>query len=199
MPLLLSYLLKLSLSLAVVFLFYHLVLRKLTFYNWNRWYLLGYSLLSFLIPFIDISKVLQQQEWAENNIVQWVPVIHNTAATLASEDNPHAFTAWGLISLLIIAGMVTMLVRLLIQFISFHRMVKHAEPLAIGAVPGSGMKLYQVNENIIPFSFGNSIFINQRLHTREELQEIVWHEFIHVKQKHSLDIICGEQLSLVNW
>jgi hypothetical protein len=32
-----------------------------------------------------------------------------------------------------------------------------------------GMKLYQVNENIIPFSFGNSVFINSELHTEDEL------------------------------
>jgi beta-lactamase regulating signal transducer with metallopeptidase domain len=199
MPELFIYLLKLSLSLAVVFLFYHVVLRKLTFYNWNRWYLLGFTLLSFLIPFIDISNVLQQKEWTENSIVQWVPVIHQAATDLQTDGIPKAFTAWNLVSLLLIAGMVVMLVRLLTQFLSFHQMVKKAEPLSIGSVPGSRMKLYQVNENIIPFSFGNAIFINQRLHSREELQEIVWHEFIHVKQKHSLDIICGELVCLLNW
>jgi len=199
MPFLFIYLLKMTLSLAVVFLFYHFVLRKLTFYNWNRWYLLGYSLLSFLIPFIDISKMLEQQDWAENSIVQWVPVIQTAEATIQSDGTPHAFSAWSLISLLIMGGMAFMLVRLLIRFISFHRMVKKAEPLAIGSLAGSRMKLYQVDENIIPFSFGNAIFINHRMHTREELQEIVWHEFIHVKQKHSLDIIFGELLCLLNW
>ncbi|MEO7983259.1 MAG: M56 family metallopeptidase [Bacteroidota bacterium] len=199
MPFLFIYLIKLSVSLAAVFLFYHFVLRKLTFYNWNRWYLLGYSLLSFFIPFIDISKVLQENEWTENSIVQWVPVIHSSVSTINKNSTPHSFTAWNLISLLIIAGITIMLVRLLLQFISFRRLVRKAEPIAIGLLPGSGMKLYQVEGNIIPFSFGNSIFINHHLHTREELQEIVWHEFIHVKQKHSLDIICGELLCLLNW
>ena len=74
MPVLLLYILKLSVSLAVMFVFYQLVLRKLTFYNWNRWYLLGYSVISFLIAFIDISPVLEQHEWSGNNIVQSDPV-----------------------------------------------------------------------------------------------------------------------------
>jgi len=56
MTILIPYLIKLSISLAVVYLFYQLFLRRLTFYNWNRWYLLIYSLLSFFIPFINSKK-----------------------------------------------------------------------------------------------------------------------------------------------
>ena len=58
------------------------------------------------------------------------------------------------------AGMLVMLYALLIQFLSFRRMIRKAEPLAGRLIPGSAMKLYQVDEDIIPFSFGNSIFIN---------------------------------------
>ena len=53
MPLFIQYLLKFSISMALVYSFYQLFLRRLTFYNCNRWYLLGYVVLSFFIPFID--------------------------------------------------------------------------------------------------------------------------------------------------
>ena len=199
MPLLLIYLLKLSVSLAAVYLFYHFVLRKLTFYNWNRWYLLGYSILSFFIALINIAPVLEKNQWSDNSIVEWVPVLQVNGAGLSSNTSPVALSVWQWIGLFVLAGILIMFIRLLIQFISFKRLLKKAAPLAINMLPGSGMKLYQVEENIIPFSFGNSIFINYRLHTKEELQEIVWHEFIHVKQKHSFDIICGEIICLLNW
>ncbi|MEO6612928.1 MAG: M56 family metallopeptidase [Chitinophagaceae bacterium] len=199
MPFVFVYILKLSVSLSLVFLFYHFVLRKLTFYNWNRWYLLGYTLLSFFIPFIDISRVLQQQQWSGTSIVQWVPIIQQQLVSRTESNTGPAFTAWDLTGLLLVAGMLLMLFRLLLQLVSFYRMTRNASPLAIGQLPGSGMRLYQVEENIIPFSFGNSIFINHRLHTTDELREIVWHEFIHVKQRHSIDIICGELLCLLNW
>jgi beta-lactamase regulating signal transducer with metallopeptidase domain len=199
MPFVFVYILKLSVSLALVFLFYRFVLRKLTFYNWNRWYLLGYTLLSFIIPFIDISRVLQEQQWSDTSIVQWVPVIQPQGVFPVESNTGNAFTAWDLVTLLLVLGMLLMLFRLLLQLVSFRRMIRKASPLAIGPLPGSGMKLYQVEENIIPFSFGNAIFINYRLHTTDELREIVWHEFIHVKQRHSVDIICGELLCLLNW
>ena len=187
--------LKVSVSLAVVLLFYHFVLRKLTFYTWNRWYLLGYTLLSFFIPFIDISSLLKKNEWTESTVVQWVPVINNSsvsATTVAA--GPRFFTAASITALVIIMGMLVLLGRLLIQFISFRKMMKKAQ-----FISGDAMKIYQVDENITPFSFGNSIFINRRLHTETELQEIICHEFVHVKQLHSIDILWGEILYLLNW
>ena len=55
MPFLIQYIIKLSLSLAVIFLFYRFILRPLTLYSWNRWYLTGYSLVAFFIPFVDVG------------------------------------------------------------------------------------------------------------------------------------------------
>ena len=195
MPFFFIYLLKLSVSLAVVFLFYHFILRKLTFYNWNRWYLLGYTLLSFFIPFIDVSAVLEKNEWADSPVVQWVPVINNpSASTTVVTSSAGFFTATNIAAILIITGMIVLLVRLFIQFVSFRKMMKKAQYIS-----GSDMKIYQVDENIIPFSFGNSIFINRHLHSETELQEIIRHEFVHVKQIHSIDIVWGEILCLLNW
>lgn len=186
MPLIITYLIKLSVCLAVVFLFYQLVLRKLTFYNWNRWYLLGYTLLSFYIPFINISPVLEKNEWTNSDVITWVPVI------VSSSSN--SLSTWDMIVLFVAAGVLVMLVRLIIQLLSFRRMMKKATK-----VSEEGMTIYQVDDNIIPFSFGNSIFINRELHNETELQEIIRHEFVHVKQKHSMDIIWGELLCLFNW
>lgn len=196
MPFVLTYFLKVSIALAVVFLFYQLVLRRITFYNWNRWYLLGYTLLAFFIPFIDISPVLQQNEWTDAGFVQWVPVLDATTGTTdisAVEASP-ALSLWTILLLIFAGGALFMLVRLIIQLISFRRMLRHAQ-----FISGDSMKLYQVNESIIPFSFGNSIFINRDLHTPQELEEIIRHEFVHVKQCHSIDIIWGELICLFNW
>ena len=193
MPFVFLYLLKLSVSLLVVFLFYYGILRKLTFYNHNRWYLLGYTMLSFLIPLINISPVLEKNNWSNTTAVRWIPVIDGKQGTGISSPAA-AFSAWDILLLVITTGMIIMLVRLVIQLFSFRRLLQKAVPLT-----AAGMKVYEVPGNIIPFSFGNSIFINSGLHTEEELKEIIHHEFIHVKQKHSLDIIWSELLCLLNW
>ena len=61
------------------------------------------------------------------------------------------------------------------------------------------MKLYHVNKKIIPFSFGNAIYLNRCLHSNEELKEIIIHEFVHLRQKHSIDILIAETLCIINW
>src|SRR6185436_8543962 len=77
MPYLVQYLLKLSVAITVIYLFYAIVLQRLTFYNWNRWYLLGYSILAFFIPFIDISDFIRQFGWESNKVVQVIPAFGN--------------------------------------------------------------------------------------------------------------------------
>jgi len=190
---LLSYCLKLSVSLGLVSLFYYVVLRKLTFHNWNRFYLLGYSLLSFLVAFIDVSPVLYHNKWGDKAFVQWIPVLTNSDLPRATPPDP-TFTVSNVLGFLLMLGIAIMSLRLLFQLLSFIRLKRKAELISV-----DGMKFYQVNDSIIPFSFGNSVFLNRNLHSEQELKEIVRHEFVHVKQKHSIDILCGELLCLVNW
>jgi hypothetical protein len=177
-----------------VALFYQLVLRKLTFYNWNRYYLLGYSLLSFFVAFIDISPAMKEKKWDRAGFVQWVPVINSHEIPATGENDPGFFTIPNILGVLLIMGMVVMSGRLVIQLVSFKRLARKAQ-----IVSQEGMKFYQVNDSIIPFSFGNSIFLNRHLHSEQELQEIIRHEFVHVKQKHTIDIIWCEILCLLSW
>ncbi|MBI3138859.1 MAG: M56 family metallopeptidase [Sphingobacteriales bacterium] len=194
MPFLFEYLLKLSLSLGLVYLFYQFALRRLTFYNWNRWYLLGYSLLSFCLPFVDISRTLEQSAIKDSVVISWVPVIGQEVNFINHKSGSGVLTGWDYAFLVLLAGALFMLVRLGLQLWSIRRMREKSTLLNYG-----GMRFYQVNASIIPFSFGNSIFINQEQHSRHELEEIIRHEFVHVKQKHSVDIIWGELLCLLNW
>ncbi|AXY76156.1 hypothetical protein D3H65_20135 [Paraflavitalea soli] len=190
MPYIAQYLLKLSISLSVVYLFYALVLRRLTFYTCNRWYLLGYSFLAFFIPFVNISPMLDRGAWKDYKVVQLIPVVGNyEAAASASPLN-----AWTVSLLLLISGIVVMLVRLLMQYLSFRRIRRSSQLLSDNAV-----KIYQVDKFIIPFSFGRSIFINQHQHNEDELKEIIRHEFIHVKQRHTADILWSELVCMLNW
>ena len=195
MPTPVLYILKLSLSLAVVYLFYRFVLRKLTFYRSNRWYLLGYTMLCFVMPFINISPLLEKNSWRNVAAINWIPVITgNERAAEATVAGSGAAPAWNIIFILIATGTLCMLTRLVAQWFSFRRLRRKAT-----LITHEGMNLYQVDDHIIPFSFGNSIFINRNLHSEAELEKIIRHEFVHVKQKHTIDIFWGELLCLLNW
>ena len=189
MPYLLIYLLKLSVSLAIVYLFYQWLLRRITFYNWNRWYLVGYSLLSFFIAGINIAPALSRH----NTVTSWVPVIPFENGVSAGK----AVDSVGVrqfVMLTIAVGAVVLLLRVLLQLFSVIRMKQRARKVSHGAVT-----IYEVDEAVIPFTFGNAIFINRHLHQPAELEEIIAHEFVHVRQRHSVDILFGELLCLLNW
>ncbi len=195
MPFIILYIIKLSVSLAIFYLFYFLVLRKLTFYNWNRWYLLGYTLLSFFIPFINISPVLDKYEMGGSESISWVPVIGNNKETLNNTLQTSAtITTWQVLILIIVGGMLILLIRLLVQYLSYCRLLKNADILSKGDI-----NFYRIHDSIAPFSFGQSIFMNPALHTKDELEEIIKHEMVHVKQRHTIDIIWGELLCMLNW
>lgn len=192
MPLLIDYILKLNICLAVVYLFYQLLLRRLTFYNWNRWYLLGYTALSFIIPLIDIMPSLERRALQQNLMVQWIPAI-----SFAAADERNFFetlTYWDWAVAILILGSLVLLVRFLIRFYSFRKMKAKAQ-----LISGQDTMIYQLDEPITPFSFGNAIFINTEMHSGEDLEEIIRHEFVHVKQKHTIDIMWCELLCMLNW
>ena len=199
MPIVFQYLLKLSISLAIMYLFYQIVLRRLTFYNHNRWYLSGYSLLCFLISFINIGPILQQHSGQGYEFINFIPSVGDLAkgaynGSTELSGGTAGWSTWNWIMLFIVLGIVVLVTRLVLQVISFKRMQESAT-----LITGPGIRFYQVNRPIIPFSFGNSIYINQDLHTETELKEIIRHEFVHVKQRHTLDIIWAELLCIVNW
>ena len=197
MSLLIQYLVKLSISLAVVWLFYQFILRRLTFYNSNRWYLLAYTMLSFFIPFVNISSLIENRS---SDIIQFVPSVHQYTNVL--EEASHCpvplwstqYDKWDFIGFGLMIVAVVLLLRFVLRYLSFLKIQRNAT-----LISEDGVKIYQVDDNIIPFSFGNSIFINSNLHTEAELEEIVRHEFVHVRQRHTLDIIWAEMLCIINW
>ena len=187
-----QYLLKLSISLAIVYLFYMLVLRRLTFHTWNRWYLVGYTAIAFLIPFVDISLVLSESRWNQNEVVQMIPVLQYAGpvqAGASGADNWVLFMFWALM-----AGIFVTIARLIIQYSSFIRLRRRAI-----LVSEEDIKLFHVDKPISPFSFGDSIYVNLNQHQGAELQEIIRHEFIHVKQRHTFDILFAEFVCVLNW
>ena len=191
-----DYLIKLSGTLMVVYLFYWLVLRRLTFYTPNRWYLLGYSIVAFVIPFINIDPWLHSTRLSDEQFVRLVPVLDTGGIGEVSsvQVSSHFWDFKTIAFAFVGAGTIVMLIRFLIQYFSV-RSVRNASQL----ISAGEVKVYHIDKNIVPFSFGNSIFINKHRHSEDDLQEIIKHEFIHVKQKHTIDIIWSEWLCILNW
>ncbi len=199
MPFLFQYLIKFSISLSVLYIFYYLVLRPLTFYQWNRFYLVCYSLLSFVIPFINITEWLTEKNISDSYLINSIPAVDKLTSrsfnsSHEAENMLSAILNWNFVGLLFLTGTSIMLIRIVYQYFSLRALKRRAVLLKTG-----DFEFYDVNSPITPFSFANAIFINSRLHTEEEFHRIMEHEFVHVKQKHTVDIVMAELVCIVNW
>jgi len=190
------YNIKLSVCLGAIYLFYYLALRNLTFYNWNRSYFLLATALCFLLPLINVGPFLESQQTENLRIIKELPNIGNLYTPMLHPDKV-AEPAYPIVQFILIIFGLGVLVqggKLLIQFGSFFRLRRAATRLQNEAV-----NIYQVDKNIAPFSFGNAIFLNKNLLQPAELAEIIRHELVHINQKHTLDVLWLEFLTLINW
>ena len=197
LPIFFSYLLKLNVALGMVYLFYRLVLQSLTFYNWNRFYLLSFIALSFLIPLVDISALWEgAREAPVPAITKYIYPVEALQFTgrINAEETKKVFRVWDWLMLVILGGSGVLLMRTALQFLSFIRLKRRAQ-----LISDQGIKIYRIDAEILPFSFGRSIFLNSAVYPESNLQEIIRHELVHVQQGHTADIILVELVCILNW
>lgn len=194
MPVYFEYALKVSLCLAIIFLFYTLLLKRMTYYTWNRYFLLLFSMLSFVVPFININVFVQSQQLDNLLFVKQIPIIPNNKVPLSFVNNTEALNYWYILSVVYILVCSILFLRLLVQLLSIRKIRSEATLIAGGEV-----KIYHLSKPVIPFSFLNSIFINQNNYTENELHEIIEHEGVHVQQKHTIDVLIAEVICTLNW
>ena len=178
--------LKINILLALFSLVYYVALRKLTFYQLNRWYFLLAIGCSFTYPFIDLAALFNPQQ--QTALSRFVPAVSYNLPDPALTS----YFTW--IAALFFTGCSLMLLRLATQFISLYKLHKQS---ASGQLHNITVQLLQ--ERLSPFSFGKYIYINPQLHTTPEQKTILAHEKIHVQQWHTLDILLAEAVLLLSW
>jgi hypothetical protein len=188
---------QVAMGLSVIFLFYQLALRNLTFFQWNRWYFVGGTVISVLmpltafVPFPEFGQV--DHSGLLNTVSAWrdLPGEVFTAQSTATSFW-HTIIAW--VPIIFCLGVCIRGGKIFLEFTSLYCFFRSASLLEDGKI-----KIYQVNAPIAPFSLGNHIFINTALLQPEEFQQILLHERIHAIQKHTIDVIWLEFILLINW
>lgn len=188
MPALLIYLLKANIALTLFFLAYRWGLRRLTFYELNRFFLLAGILCSSLFPLIDVNALLQRHREI-GEVAAYVP---DLSALQAQPDA--GLTIWHLLIYIFWTGVTVMAFRFIIQLCSLWRIHRSSHT---GVLQQQPVKL--LNNRINPFSFFRHIYINPSLHQPAELDAILQHELVHVKEWHTIDVLTAELNNIFYW
>ncbi len=191
------YSIKLSVSLGMIYLFYQLVLRNLTFYHWNRWFLLAGTGLSLILPWLGVPQWIGISKAEHLPLVKNLPVFQNFSTVEYSTTLAAGLTlekSLPYVLALMATGMLVLSIRLLVQFLSLYQIRRNATLLQQGEVT-----VYHVEKQVAPFCFGKVIYLNKNLLEPAELHEVIRHERVHACQNHTIDVLWIEMLVLVNW
>lgn len=199
MPAYILYFLQVSIALAVVFLLYQFVFRRLTFYYCNRWYLLIASVLSFVVPLIDINPTLEAAGVKEMPLIEYMsPMLGNagnfTKITAIENSGTFALGYWDVLMLVLSIVSTLLLLRFVFRLVSLFQLSKKAP-----VEHYNNIHIHHLEGDVQPFSFGKRIFLNSTMYDESETQRILLHEMAHVRGYHTIDIIWCELMCIINW
>ncbi|MER2998531.1 M56 family metallopeptidase [Pontibacter populi] len=191
MPELLIYLLKVNVALVLFYLAYHVALRRLTFYHLNRLFLVFGIVFSTVYPFINLSELFAQHQPIANAYIVTIPAWALTGQSIAQTQS---FDYWQLPVYLFWAGVLVMLVRFIVQLISLYKIHAASEPANYKSI--GFRKARTINH---AFSFWQTIYLNPEQHKRDELEQILHHELIHITGWHTIDVLLAELSTVFYW
>jgi hypothetical protein len=186
----LHYLLEANLYLGVFYLGYYLFLSRETYYTLNRVYLLFSCVVSFALPVLQLG-ILKPVEQPLTTVNFTFTTYPTTFVPVAPVEAHPAFTWQDILVYGYILGAMILLIVLTIKLISLYRLTRRQNLDADGK-----FKLVYLDRSATAFSFFNYLFIGTKVQGSET---IIRHELVHIRQKHSADIIFIELLKIVNW
>ena len=182
------YLLKASAIIAVLWLIYRLLLRKDTFFGIKRLYFIAGMFLSFLLPLWHIKKVVLVHLNPKPLQIQ-LDGVSVTEMQEASHwfDLSHLTYVW-------LAGVLFFLIKMLVDLLGIYRLIASGDK-----AQKNGFVLVSVDKDISPFSFGKYVVVNPKKFSQSEFDMLLAHEWVHVRQKHSLDVLLSGIFTALQW
>jgi beta-lactamase regulating signal transducer with metallopeptidase domain len=169
---------------------YWLFLRRETLFAVNRFYLLSALLLSLLLPLVTIrysvaaSAEILSDELSDS--LQVVPILQQGKGFFSATS---AF-----LPVIYLIGVILFFLRIMWQFvILFILIVKN------GVRDLDGARVVHNRHFVLPFSFMNLVFINPESIRETEISDIIAHEKVHIREKHWLDLLVVELMSIFLW
>ncbi len=181
------YLLKSSAWLAGFALVYALFLRNERYFFLNRVYLLSGIIASLVFPLWTFHYPVILPV-TDISVEAMMPVAQGSVVRQGLQ-----FTPCVALLLLYILGLVYFSWRMIWQTLVVVRVIRKAEVIRFGSV-----KLIKSADYPSSFSFFSFVFVNPSI-TDAETEEIVKHEWEHIRQQHWFDLLLTELLSRLLW
>ena len=183
-----NYIIQVVLFQILFLAIYDFFLSKETFFTKNRWYLLSAPIVSFLLPFVKIPSF---QKAIPQTYIYYMPEIILSPERIIQEAS--WYQSINYLDILFGVGVIIFSVFFLKNFLQLVNLTKIYK-----GIKKEGYTLILIPKQSKAFSFFNYIFLGEEIPDIQK-EQIIAHELVHSKQKHSLDLLFFELLKIVMW
>ncbi len=185
----LDYIIQALLFQTLFLAVYDLLLKRETFFQWNRAYLILTSILAYIIPLVKFENV---QKIVPQEYIVMLPEVVLSPTKAVKQNLDWSSVLFVALQYLFWLGIIVTSILFLVKLYKILQLISNNEK------ENKGNYLLVLLENNTAFSFFKYIFLGKATNN-ENKQQIITHELIHVQQKHSLDLLLFEAQRIVCW
>lgn len=186
-----TYIMECALCLALLYLPFWGLLRKETFFHFNRYALLAITILSFILPLISIPEI--STPLANNEIlsIQLEEINVMVSGKALSES-----ISWKtILSAIYLTGLVVCLLYKIYDLIQLLRFIPRG---CLWTLKENGIHVHCHVHDIASFSWMNHIVISEKDY-EENGNNILLHEQAHIACGHSWDVLWLSLVEAIQW
>lgn len=189
------YILQSAVCLAILFLFYSILLSRETFYRYNRVALLCLIPLSFVLPLCHLPLFTESESAAPVPVV----ILDNLSAFSYVTDDVEATAApvpVALVAAIVLywAGVVFFVARYIVTIVRLLRLMSSGRRVT----DDEGRQIIVLPRSIAPFSWFGRIVLSEEDYAAHS-REILLHESAHIRKRHSLDLLVADLCTWLQW
>ena len=189
------YILQSAVCLAILFLFYSILLSRETFYRYNRVALLCLIPLSFVLPLCHLPLFTESESAAPVPVV----ILDNLSAFSYVTDDVGATAApvrVALVAAIVLywAGVVFFVARYIVTIVRLLRLMSSGRRVT----DDESRQIIVLPRSIAPFSWFGRIVLSEEDYAAHS-REILLHESAHIRKRHSLDLLVADLCTWLQW
>lgn len=187
------YLLKVNLAIIVCWAVFRVLFRQLTFFRWNRYYLLGSVILSLLLPLLHLPLRIQVAGAMDMYRFDWTYVDHLTDTSVVVSTADPVLSIGNMLLALYITITVLVLGLSVYRFGKLLEITRNARRVSNGPA-----RIFVQDIRAGSFTVFKHIYLDR--HTYENrTSHVIRHERVHAAQLHSVDLLIMELVGVFLW
>ena len=189
----LTYILKTAFIMGIFLIFYKLFLEKEKMHHFNRAYLLSTLVLACIVPLLPTGFSIDQDSAASIATLTHFDV--EQAVTESMEMEESILGLGGVVGLVYTLVFLCLGFRFVYNILHFSNVKRQNEVSEM-----NGVSIVLMNSGVSPFTFMNAVFVNKSAYEEASIDpQLIEHELVHAREKHSWDILFIESLITIFW